>query len=57
VKFKTTLILLAVFAGLLALVLYFDSRGERKKASTEAANTLISLTAGDVRKVSLVRGV
>ena len=56
-KFKTTLILLAVFAGLLALVLYFDSRGERKKASTEAANTLISLTAGDVRKVSLVRGV
>jgi len=57
VKFKTTLILLAVFAGLLALVLYFDSKGERKTASTEAANTLISLTAGDVRKVSLVRGI
>ena len=55
-KFRTTLVLVAVFAGLLALVLYFDSRGEKKKAAEEKTNTLIDLTAGDVRKVSLGRG-
>ena len=54
-RFKTTLILLAAFAGLLALVLYFDSKGEKKKSADEKTNTLISLTSGDVRKVSLVR--
>jgi hypothetical protein len=56
VRFKTTLVLLGVFAALLALVLYFDSRGERTKAAEEKANTLVSLAAADVRKVSLVRG-
>jgi Domain of unknown function (DUF4340) len=56
VKFKTTLILLAVFAGLLALVLFFDSRGEKKKAAEEKTMTLVSLTSADVRKVRLVRG-
>ena len=55
-KFRTTLVLVAVFAGLLALVLYFDSRGEKKKAAEEKTNTLIDLAAGDVRKVSLGRG-
>ena len=55
-RFKMTLVLVAVFAALLALVLYFDSRGEKKKAAEEKTNTLISLTAGDIRKVSLVRG-
>jgi len=55
VKFKTTLILLAVFAGLLALVLLFDSKGEKKKAAEEKTNTLISLISGDIRKASLVR--
>ncbi len=54
-KPKTTLILLAVVAVLLALVLFFDSRGKKKEAEKEQANTLISLTAADVRKVSLVR--
>ena len=54
-KFKTTLILLAVFAGLLALVLLFDSKGEKKKAAEEKTNTLISLISGDIRKASLVR--
>lgn len=54
-KFKTTLILLAVFAGLLAIVLFFDSKGEKKKAAEEKTNTLISLTSGDIRKASLVR--
>jgi len=55
VKFKTTLLLLAVLAVLFAVVLYFDSAGEKKKAAEEKTNTLISLTAGDVRKASLVR--
>jgi hypothetical protein len=55
VRFKTTLVLIAVFAALLALVLYFDSRSEKKRAADEKTNTLINLTAGDIRKVSLVR--
>lgn len=54
-KPKTTLILLGVLVLLLALVLLFDSRGEKKEAAKERENTLISLTAADVRKVSLVR--
>lgn len=52
---KTTLVLLAVFAGLLALVLIFDSKGEKKKAAEEKTNTLIDLASADVRKASLVR--
>jgi hypothetical protein len=55
VKFKTTLILLAVFAGLLALVLFFDAKGEKKKAAEEKTNTLISIDSADLRKASLVR--
>lgn len=55
-KFKTTLVLLAVFVGLLAIVLLFDSRGEKKKAVEEKSNTLISLAPADIRKASLVRG-
>jgi len=55
VKFKTTLVLLAVFAGLLALVLLFDFKGEKKKAAEEKTNSLISLAPGDIRKASLVR--
>ena len=54
-RFKTTLVLLAVLVLLVAVVLYFDSRGEKKKADEETSSTLISLTPGDVRKVSLVR--
>lgn len=54
-KVRTTLVLLAVFAVLLVLVLYFDSAGGKKKAAEERTQTLISLTAGDVRKLSLVR--
>jgi hypothetical protein len=55
VKFKTTLILLAAGLGLLAVVLYFDSRGAKTKATEEKSNTLIELKAADVRKASLVR--
>jgi len=55
VKLKTTLILLVVFAVLLGAVLFFDSKGEKKKAAEEKTNTLIDLAAGDVIKASLVR--
>jgi hypothetical protein len=54
-KFKTTLVLLAIFAGLLALVLFFDAKGEKKRAAEERTNTLISLNSADIRKLSLVR--
>ena len=54
-KLKTTFILLAVFAVLLALVLFFDSRGKKKEAEKDRTNTLIGLTAADIRKVSIVR--
>jgi hypothetical protein len=57
VKLKTTLILVAVFAALLALVLYFDSKGEKTKAVEEKTNTLIDLAAADVLKVALTRGL
>ncbi|MBN2265705.1 MAG: DUF4340 domain-containing protein [Candidatus Aminicenantes bacterium] len=55
-KFKTTLILVAVLAVLLTLVLYFDSRSEKREAAKEEANTLIDLEADDIRKVSLDGG-
>ncbi|MCK7482351.1 MAG: hypothetical protein M0C28_38430 [Candidatus Moduliflexus flocculans] len=52
VKLKTTLVLVAVFAALLALVLWFDAKGEKTKAAEEKTNTLIDLAAADVRKVA-----
>jgi Domain of unknown function (DUF4340) len=55
VRSKTTLVLLAVFAGLLTLVLIFDSKGAKKKAAEEKTNTLTDLASADVRKASLVR--
>ncbi len=54
-KFKTTLVLFAVFAGLLGVVLFFESRGAKKEAAKETADTLISLASGDIARVSLVR--
>ena len=54
-KFKTPLVLLAVFIGLLAIVLLFDTRSENKKAAEERTNILIGLASGDIRKASLVR--
>jgi len=55
VKFKTTLILLVVFVVLLAIVLFFDTKGAKNKAEEEKTNMLISLVSADVRKASLVR--
>ncbi len=54
-KLKTTLVLLVVLAVLVAIVLYFDAKGEKMTAAEEKTKTLISLTAGDVRKAALVR--
>lgn len=54
-KLKTTLVLAGVFAALLAVVLYFDSKGEKAKAAEEKTNTLIDLAADDLRKVEIVR--
>ncbi len=56
-KLKTTLILLVVFAALLGVVLFVDSKGEKKKAAEKKTNTLIDVAAGDVHKASLVRGL
>jgi len=56
VRFGKTLALLAVFGALLALVLYFDSRGEKKRTAEERTNTLISLPQADIRKIGLDRG-
>ena len=55
VKFRTTLILLAVLAGLVALVLVFDKKGEEKKAADEKENALISVPAADILKASIVK--
>lgn len=54
-RFKSTLVLLGVFAALLAGVLYFDSKGGKKEAAEAKANTLVDLASDEVRKVVLVR--
>ena len=54
-KFRTTLILLAVLAGLVALVLVFDKKGEEKRAADEKENALISVPAADILKASIVK--
>ena len=54
-KFKTTLVLLAVGLALLAVVLYFDSRGAKAKAAEEKTGLLIDLPAADILQASLVK--
>jgi Domain of unknown function (DUF4340) len=54
-KFKSSLILLGVAVVMLVAVLYFDAAGKKKKAAEEKTQELISLTAADVHKLSLVR--
>jgi len=53
VKFKTTLILTAVFAVLLAVVLLFESKGRKETAAKEKEEKLVDLAAADVRKMDL----
>jgi Domain of unknown function (DUF4340) len=51
-KFKTTLILLVVFLGLLAVVLFVDKKGKNEKAGGPEEK-LVALKAADVEKITL----
>jgi len=55
VRFKGTLILLAVFAALLAFVLVFESRGRKEQAVKEKEQTLVDVRSSDIRKMELKR--
>ncbi|OGD22926.1 MAG: hypothetical protein A2W03_03165 [Candidatus Aminicenantes bacterium RBG_16_63_16] len=55
-KLKTTLILLAVFAGLLAFVLVFESRTKARQAAKEKEQKLVDLVSADVEKIALNNG-
>ncbi|MGA2363514.1 MAG: DUF4340 domain-containing protein [Candidatus Aminicenantales bacterium] len=52
-KFRTTLILLAVFTGLLAVVLIFESKGKREAAVKEKEQKLVDVAAADVERIEL----
>lgn len=52
-KFKTTLILFAVFAVLLAFVLFFENIGKGKK---EEEDKLVAFSSDEVQKMVLKRG-
>lgn len=54
-KAKTTLVLLGVFAALLAVVLYFDSKGEKKSAAEEKTKALVDIAEDDLRKIEIAR--
>jgi hypothetical protein len=53
VRFKTTLILLAVLAGLLAVVLIFESKGKKEQAVKEKEQKLVDVAAADVERIEL----
>lgn len=55
-KFKTTLVLFAVFAGLLAVVLVFESKGKRASAVKQKEEKLVDLASTDIRKIQLNKG-
>ncbi len=55
VKFKTTLILLVVFLGLLAVILFVDQKGKGEKAGGPEEK-LVALKSADVEKISLKKG-
>ena len=55
-KFKTTLILLAVFGVLLAFVLVFESKSKARQASKEKEAKLVDLAAADIEKIALNNG-
>lgn len=52
-KAKTTLVLLAVFAVLLAGVLLFESRGKARKEKEEKSKKIVDLASGDVERIGL----
>jgi len=55
VKFRTTLILLAVFAVLLAVVLVFESKGKKDSAAKNKESVLVDAAASDIQKIELKR--
>jgi hypothetical protein len=52
-RFKTTLILLAVLAGLLAVVLIFESKGKKEEAVKEKEQKLVEVASADVERIEL----
>ena len=54
-KFKTTLILLAAFGALLALVLLFESKDRKTASAKEKGDKLVDIAADDVRKIEIKR--
>lgn len=52
-KPKTTLVLLAVFAVLLAAVLLIESRSKARKETEEKSKKLVDLASADVEKITL----
>jgi hypothetical protein len=56
-KLKTTLLLMAVFAGLLAFVLLFESKSKGRQAAAEKEKKLVDLAAADVERLDLNNGV
>ncbi|HCS48269.1 MAG TPA: hypothetical protein DIW61_08460 [Candidatus Aminicenantes bacterium] len=52
-KPKTTLVLLVVFAVLLASVLLFESRSKARKETEEKTKKLVDLASADVEKITL----
>ncbi len=54
-RFRTTLILLAVFIVLLAAVLFFNSRAKRAEAAKEKEEYLVDFEAEDILRMVLVK--
>lgn len=55
-KFKNTLLLFAAFLVVLAVVLFFENKGNRDRAAKEKAEKLVDLASEDVRKITLKTG-
>lgn len=54
-KLKTTLVLLAAFAALLAVVLLFESKDRKAAAVKEKEGKLVDVASADVRKIEIKR--
>ena len=52
-KFRTTVILLVMFAVLLGAVLLFESRSKARKETEEKGKKLVDLASADVEKITL----
>ena len=52
-KFKTTLVLLAVLAILLAAVLIFESKGKKDAAAKDKESVLVDLAAAEIERIEI----